>query len=200
MSTATFGLQAKKFTHLKGLKGISDELLETHFKLYEGYVNNCNTLHQKVEELTKGGKSGTPEYSELKRRYGFEHNGVILHEYYFENMKPSGNPIDQNGKLYKKICECFWDWNTFEQDFKNVGKMRGIGWAILFQDPNTKRLSNHFIMDHENGNPAGYKPILVMDVWEHAYIPDYKATERPKYIDAFWSNVDWKVIESRLLG
>ena len=200
MSTATAGYTAKKFAHLKELKGISDDLLQVHFKLYEGYVNNCTTLHQKVEELTKAGKSGTPEYAELKRRYGFEHNGVVLHEYYFNNMTPGGSTLDPNSKLGKKITECFWDLKTFETDFKNVGKMRGIGWAILYQDPDTKKLTNHFIMDHEIGNPAGYKPILVMDVWEHAYIPDYKATERGKYIDAFWGNIDWKAAESRLIA
>ena len=114
-------------------------------------------------------------------------------------MTPGGIAVDQNSKIYKKITECFWDWNTFENDFKNVGKMRGIGWAIMFQDPITKKLSNHFVADHEIGNIAGYKPILVMDVWEHAYIGDYKATERGKYIDAFWGNICWKTAASRLL-
>ena len=199
MATATTGYTPKTFSHLKGLKGISDGQLEEHFKLYQGYVNNTNILNQKVEELTKAGKSGTPEYGELKRRYGFEYNGMILHEYYFDNMTPGSHAIDQNSKLYKKICECFWDWNTFETDFKNVGKMRGIGWAICFQDPVTKKLSNHFVADHEIGNPAGYKPILVMDVWEHAYIGDYKATERGKYIDAFFQNICWKTAGSRLM-
>lgn len=199
-ATATREYTPKTFSHLKGLKGISDGQLLEHFKLFQGYVNNTNILNQKVEELTKQGKSGTVEYSELKRRYGFEYNGMILHEYYFENMMPNSTPLDKNSKLYKKICECFWDWNTFENDFKNVGKMRGIGWAICYQDPITKKLSNHFVTDHEIGNPAGYKPILVMDVWEHAYIGDYKATERGKYIDAFWQNICWKTCEGRLLA
>jgi len=199
MATQTREYTARTFSHLKGLKGISDTQLAEHFKLYQGYVNNTNILNQKVEELTKAGKSGTPEYGELKRRYGFEYNGMILHEYYFENMTPNSTPVDQNSKLYKKICECFWDWNTFENDFKNVGKIRGIGWAVLFQDPVSKKLSNHFVGSHEVGVPAGYKPILVLDVWEHAYIGDYKATERAKYIDAFWQNVCWKTVASRLL-
>lgn len=198
--TSTKEYTTRTFPHLKGLKGISDAQLEEHLKLFQGYVKNTNILNQKVEELTKAGKSGTPEYSELKRRYGFEYNGMVLHEYYFDNMTPGGHAIDQNSKLYKKIIECFWDWNTFETDFKNVGKMRGIGWAIMFQDPITKKLSNHFVADHEMGNIAGYKPILAMDVWEHAYIGDYKATERGKYIDAFWENICWKTAGSRLLS
>ena len=199
MTTTTTGYTPKTFSHLKGLKGISDGQLEEHLKLYNGYVNNTNILNQKVEELTKAGKSGTPEYGELKRRYGFEYDGMILHNYYFGNITGNASPVDTNSNLYKKICECFWDWNTFETDFKNVGKMRGIGWAITYQDPETKKLSNHFVADHEIGHPAGYKPILVMDVWEHAYIGDYKATERAKYIDAFWQNVCWKTVGGRLL-
>jgi Fe-Mn family superoxide dismutase len=199
MSTTTTGYAPKTFTHLKGLTGISDAQLEEHFKLYAGYVNNTNTLNQKVEELTKAGKSGTPEYGELKRRYGFEYCGMVLHEYYFDNMTPGGMAVKEDSKLYKKITECFGDWATFETDFKNVGKMRGIGWAILFQDPTTKKLSNHFVADHEIGNIPGYKPILVMDVWEHAYIGDYKATERGKYIDSFFQNICWKTAGSRVM-
>ena len=200
MSTATVGYTPKTYDKLKGLNGISEAQLEEHFKLYAGYVNNTNTLNQKVEELTKAGKSGTPEYAELKRRYGFEYCGMVLHEYYFENMHPGAAALDPNSKIGKKLAECFWDLKTFEADFKNVGKMRGIGWAITYQDPVTKKLSNHFVADHEIGNIPGYKPILVMDVWEHAYIGDYKATERGKYIDSFWSNICWKSVESRLLG
>jgi Fe-Mn family superoxide dismutase len=77
--------------------------------------------------------------------------------------------------------------------------MRGVGWAIAYQDPKTGRISNHWITLHEDGNVAGYKPILVMDVWEHAFLLDYKPADRPKYIEAFFANVDWKAAESRLL-
>lgn len=198
MSTATAGYTAKTFDKLKGLNGISESQLEQHFKLYAGYVTNTNKLNELVEGLTKEGKSGTPEYAELKRRYGFEYCGMVLHEYYFENITPNASPLDPNSKIGKKLAECFWDLKTFETDFKNVGKMRGIGWAITYQDPATGRLTNHFVAEHEIGNIPAYKPILVMDVWEHAYIGDYKATERPKYIDSFWNNIDWKVVESRL--
>jgi Fe-Mn family superoxide dismutase len=76
--------------------------------------------------------------------------------------------------------------------------MRGVGWAICNQNPANGRLSNHWITLHETGNIAGFDPIVVMDVWEHAYLLDYKPAERPKYIEAFFSNIDWSASEQRL--
>lgn len=189
----------KDFTHLKGLTGISDKTLEVHLGLYSGYVKNTNILNEKVVELIENNKSGSPEYSELKRRYGFEYNGMRLHEYYFGNLKAGGSDLKESSALGKTIGETYGELAAWKNDFVKVGSMRGIGWAILFQDPMTKVLSNHWITLHEEGNIAGFVPILVMDVWEHAFLLDYKPAERGKYIEAFFSNVDWSAVESRLL-
>lgn len=190
----------RDFKYLHGLTGISDKTLEVHLGLYAGYVKNTNLLNEKVIELTETGKSGTPEYSELKRRYGFEYNGMRLHEYYFGNLKPGGSELKESSKLGKLITENYSSLDVWRNDFAKVGSMRGVGWAILFQDPITKALSNHWITLHEEGNIAGFVPILVMDVWEHAFLLDYKPAERPKYIEAFFSNIDWSVVDSRLIG
>lgn len=189
----------KDFSHLKGLTGISDKTLEIHLGLYAGYVKNTNTLCEKVIELTEQGKAGTPEYAELKRRYGFEYNGKVLHEYYFGNMKIGGSELKESSELGKKLGEVYSSLEVWKNDFSKVGAMRGVGWAVLFQDPETKTLSNHWITLHEEGNVAGFKPILVMDVWEHAWLIDYKPADRPKYIEAFFANVDWAAVEARLI-
>ncbi|MFN8655386.1 MAG: Fe-Mn family superoxide dismutase [Candidatus Obscuribacterales bacterium] len=189
----------KDFSHLKGLTGISDKTLEIHLGLYAGYVKNTNTLCEKVIELTEQGKAGTPEYAELKRRYGFEYNGKVLHEYYFGNMKTGGSELKESSELGKKLGEVYSSLEVWKNDFSKVGAMRGVGWAVLFQDPETKTLSNHWITLHEEGNVAGFKPILVMDVWEHAWLIDYKPADRPKYIEAFFANVDWAAVEARLI-
>lgn len=189
--------EAKTYT-LQGLDGISQEQLEQHYKLYQGYVNNTNILNDKVAELIEGGKVGTPEYGEMKRRFGFEYDGMRLHEYYFGNMKANGGQPARDSKLVKKIEEDFGSYEAWENDFKNTGLMRGIGWAILYQDPFTGRLQNFWISDHEFGHPAGFTPILVMDVWEHAYTVDYKPTERKNYVEAFFKNIHWQEVESRL--
>jgi len=190
----------KDFSSLKGLTGISDKTLEIHLGLYSGYVKNTNILNEKIIELTEQGKTGTPEYSELKRRYGFEYNGMRLHEYYFGNLKPGGSELKDSSKLGTLIQGVYSSVEVWKNDFSKVGAMRGVGWAVLFQDPFTKTVSNHWITLHEEGNVAGFVPILVMDVWEHAFLLDYKPAERPKYIEAFFANVDWSAVESRLLA
>lgn len=188
----------KDFKHLHGLTGISDKTLEVHFGLYAGYVKNTNILNEKIVELIESGKSGTPEYAELKRRYGFEYNGMRLHEYYFGNMKTGGSELKEQSAIGRAIVDTYGSIETWKNDFMKVGGMRGVGWAILYQDPEQKVLSNHWITLHEEGNIAGFNPLLVMDVWEHAFMLDYKPAERPKYIESFFSNIDWAAIEGRL--
>lgn len=200
MATLQKPYQAQKFD-LQGLDGISEEQLEQHYKLYEGYVNNTNKLNENIAELIENGKAGTPEYNELKRRFGFEYCGMRLHEFYFNNMKANGGELPADSELGKKIIENFGSIKNWKTDFINTGMMRGIGWVILYQDPceeSGKRLVNFWVSDHENGHPAGFQPILVMDVWEHAFTVDYQPTEKKKYIEAFFRNVNWQAAESRL--
>lgn len=195
--------KAKQF-NLSGLNGISDKTLEMHFKLYEGYVTNTNLLTENISELLKAGQaqvdpSDMPAYSELTRRLGFEYNGMVLHEYYFGNMKRDGGGDPATGSPFIKAAEeSFGSYQRWKVDFTTVGKMRGVGWAICYQDPFNGRLSNHWTTLHEVSNIAGFKPVLIMDAWEHAFLLDYKPAERPKYIEAFFSNIDWTPVEQRL--
>jgi Fe-Mn family superoxide dismutase len=189
-----------KTFNLSGLTGISDKTLEMHFKLYEGYVTNTNLLSEKINDILADGKvdkEELPAYSELTRRLGFEYNGMVLHEYYFGNMKRNGGSDPSRG-FRAAVERSFPSFDVWRTDFVSVGKMRGVGWAIAYLDRANGRVSNHWIELHENGNVAGFVPLLVMDVWEHAYLLDYKPADRPKYIDAFLANVDWAVVEGRL--
>lgn len=186
--------------NLGGLQGISDKTLEMHFKLYEGYVKSVNKLNEKIGQLLSDGnvdKEEFPAYSELTRRLGFEYNGMVLHEYYFQNLKSHG-PGDPGRAFTTAAASSFGSYDTWRADFVGVGKMRGVGWAVCYQDPSSGALSNHWITLHEVGNVSGFVPILVMDVWEHAFILDYSPADRPKYIDAFFSNVDWDAVQARL--
>lgn len=188
---------------LSGLKGISDQTLDMHFKLYEGYVKETNALTERIAAFLEDGQvdqEEMPAYSEFNRRLGFEYNGMVLHEYYFENLKRQGKgEPDRNSSFVRAAALRYGDYKTWKTDFVGVGKMRGVGWAICFQDPTNGHLSNHWISLHEVGNVAGFKPVLVMDVWEHAFLLDYKPADRSSYIDAFFSNVDWDAVERRLL-
>ncbi|KAF0248689.1 MAG: superoxide dismutase Fe-Mn family [bacterium] len=197
MSSGNKAYEEKKFD-LSSLNGISDKQLEIHFALYGGYVKNTNLLNEKISEMLKTGKGGTPEYAELKRRLGFEYNGMRLHEYYFGNMTKSPKDLASGSKLSTQINEVFGNFDNWKDDFVKVGAMRGVGWAILYQDPTNGNLSNHWITLHEEGNPAGFRPLLVMDVWEHAFMVDYKPAERAKYIEAFFSNICWESVEGRI--
>ena len=178
------------------LEGFTSEQLEQHYKLYQGYVTNTNTLNDKLAELREAGKTGTPEFNELRRRFGWEYDGMLMHEYYFDNL--GATPAPTSGKLFDRAVETWGSWDAYVADFKATGAMRGIGWAVTYEDPRSGRLQNFWITDHEIGHPANFNPIVVMDVWEHAYCVDWKPTERPKYIDAFMQNVNWKAAESRL--
>src|SRR5262245_47376303 len=193
--------KAKQF-NLSGLQGISDKTLEMHFKLYEGYVKSVNELNEKIGEILEDGsvdQDEFPGYSELTRRLGFEYNGMVLHEYYFQNLQKQGAGMPDSNSDFKKAAEMsFGTYELWKTDFVGVGKMRGVGWAICYQDPNTGFISNHWITLHEIGNVAGFIPILVMDVWEHAFILDYAPADRPKYIEAFFSNVNWEAVQARL--
>lgn len=185
---------------LSGLQGISDETLQIHFGLYEGYVKNTNLLNERLAELRGAGKNAgaDPAFAELVRRYGFEYDGMVLHEYYFDNLT-TGSTAPTAGKLHDALGGGFGGFDAWKKDFMAVGGMRGIGWAIAYQDPRNGQITNHWISDHEIGNIPGFRPILVMDVWEHAWFRDYKPAEKSKYIESFFANINWSVVESRLV-
>lgn len=188
--------QAKNFDKLIGnTPGLSDDLLKMHFKLYQGYVNNTNKLLKLIQELDEKGNNKGPEYAGLKRMFGWEFDGMRLHEYYFENMG-SQKPIDQKSPLYQQIVKEFGSYDKWKDDFIATGLIRGIGWAVLYVDPLSKRLVNTWINEHDLGHLAGSKPLLIMDVFEHAYITEYKL-DRAAYIDAFFKNIDWNVVSER---
>lgn len=198
MSTVTetrakYGSQT--FPGLNKLRGITQAEIDEHLKLYLGYVTNTNLLRENIARIVEEGMAGSVEFSELVRRLGFEYNGMRLHELYFENIGGDSKPSTD---LKAVIEEAFGCWENWEVEFRKIAAMRGVGWAILYKDPKTGFLSNHWIGLHEEGHPAGFQPLLVMDVWEHAWTAYLKPTERGRYIDDFFANINWKTVESRL--
>lgn len=187
---------AKDFSKLLGMAGFSEVLLKNHFTLYQGYVTNTNKLLEILEQMLKEGKTGTPEYAELKRRFGWEFNGMRLHEFYFENLGGK-TPFKADGRLGKKLAENFGSYEAWEKDFQATGAMRGIGWTILYQDTTNGKLINLWINEHDVGHLAGGIPILILDVFEHAFMIDY-GLKRADYIQAFFKNINWEQAEKRL--
>jgi superoxide dismutase, Fe-Mn family len=197
-TTITTRSYAPKKWNLSALQGISDKTLEVHFTLYEGYVKNANLLNEQIADLTSQGQGlgANPHFAELVRRLGFEYNGMVLHEYYFDNL--ASKPTDVPNALRDRIATDFGSFDTWKKQFAAIGTLRGVGWVILNEDNRDGRLTNHWITLHEEGNIAGFKPVLVMDVWEHAWLLDYKPAQRSTYVESFLANVDWNAVAHRI--
>lgn len=197
----TTGYQEQHFPNLDGLDGISAGQIAEHLALYGGYVKQVNILNDQLAALRAQGRASgrDAEFAELTRRLGFEYNGMILHEYYFSNLRGGADPRPAAASaLAQTLAGAFGSVERWQADFRAIGGLRGVGWVLLCQDPSTERLTNHWVTLHQDGVPAGFKPLLVMDVWEHAFMRDYAATERGRYIDAFFRNVAWSAVERRL--
>ncbi|WP_243689223.1 superoxide dismutase [Geotalea toluenoxydans] len=158
-------------------------------------MTNTNKVLELLEQVLKEDKGATPAFGELKRRLGWEFNGMRLHEYYFENL---GKPAGEMGPRFRqKVTESFGSLELWEKDFRATGAMRGIGWAVLYQDPDSGRLINFWINEHDTAHPSGGNPLLIMDVFEHAFMLDY-GLKRADYIEAFFKNINWQAVEARI--
>lgn len=182
--------KAKDYSYLIGLPGFCQQSLELHFSLYQGYVKNSNLMIEKLKNMPKDEIC----FSELKRRFGWEFSGMRLHEYYFENLGRGKNHKSQ--EFINWIDYCFGSYEKWASDFKAIGMMRGIGWVVLFRDVQNGNLINGWIEQHNLNYLAGCQPLLVMDVWEHAYLCDY-GTNRKKYIETFFENINWENVMKR---
>jgi Fe-Mn family superoxide dismutase len=187
---------AKDYSKIIGMQGFSETLLKNHFTLYQGYVANTNKVLDSLSQMLKDNKTGNPEYAELKRRLGWEFNGMRLHELYFDNLGEKSQ-LNKNSKLAQRLIEDFGSIENWEKDFRATGSMRGIGWCVLYQDTADSRLINFWINEHDVSHPAGCNPLLIMDVFEHAFMTDYQL-KRADYIEAFMKNVNWSIVENRL--
>jgi len=183
--------EPKNFDHLLGIAGFSDTLLKNHFTLYGGYVANTN----KIVDILDTKEVGTPEYSELQRRLGWEWNGMRLHELYFGNLTKGGKVL-ADGNLKTKIEKIYGSFEQWQKNFIGLGTMRGIGWIVLYYDKQSGEFFNIWINEHDVGHLSGAVPLLVMDVFEHAYMIDYDL-KKADYVEAFFKAVDWQAVSER---
>ncbi len=197
ISDSSLEYQAKEFSYLIGKTRFENDLLNMHFQLYQGYVKNTNLLRTRLKKLEDEGKGLTYDYGALKRRFAWEYDGMRLHELYFENLGGE-KPINPSSLLYQAIVKDFESYEKWKQSFIATGKMRGIGWVILYQEPGNSRLVNTWIDEHDLGHLVGGTPLLVMDVFEHAYITQYRLN-REQYIDDFFQTINWEIVEKRII-
>jgi len=187
--------EPKNFDHLLGIKGLSDQLMKNHFTLYQGYVNNTNKLLDLISAMVKEGKQANPEFAELKRRFGWEFNGMRLHEVFFRILSKEPKPI--SAALKEKIAKDYGSYENWEKEMKAVCTMRGIGWATLYYDIAGKRLHTCWINEHDVGHLATCAPILIIDVFEHAFMIDY-GLKRADYVETVFKSIDWAEAEKLL--
>jgi Fe-Mn family superoxide dismutase len=186
---------AKDYSYLFGMPGFSDAQLKMHFQLYQGYVKNTNQLLARLKELELQDRDQTLDYGALKRRLGWEWDGMRLHELYFENLGGSEG-LEKSTPLYQVLVKEFGSFEAWKKNFISTGMMRGIGWSVLYRDRQTGRVFNVWINEHDLGHLAGGDPLLVMDVFEHAYMTQY-GLDRGKYINAFFDNIQWTKVAKR---
>lgn len=186
---------AKDYSYLFGMPGFSEAQLKMHFQLYQGYVKNTNQLLARLKELELQDRDQTYDYGALKRRLSWEWDGMRLHEFYFENLGAS-EPLEKSSSLYQALVKEFGSYESWKKNFISTGMIRGIGWSVLYRDRQTGRVFNVWINEHDLGHLAGGDPLLVMDVFEHAYITQY-GLDRAKYINAFFDNIQWSKVAKR---
>ena len=186
----------KKF-NIGELKNISAKTVEEHLKLYTGYVKNTNLILEKISELSEDTEKNLYTIGELKRRLGFEFGGMRNHEYYFEQFEGGFMINNTESNLYKNIVEAWGSYDKWLSEFKTLAMTRGIGWAFLYLDEKTGNLINTWVGEQHDGHLTGLKPILALDMWEHSYMLDVVPSEKKKYIEAFFENINWSVVEGR---
>jgi Fe-Mn family superoxide dismutase len=183
--------------NLPTLQGLSDAQIQVHLGLYRGYVANVNDLLGKIENLSKDLDTNKIVVSELQRRLGFEFAGMRMHEYYFEQLEDGAVAIDSESNLAKLLVSQYGSFENWLADFKRVSGMRGIGWTVLYYDKKNNTFHNAWVSDHELGQMAGLDVGFAMDMWEHAYMVDYKPADKGQYVEAFLSNVNWQLVQIR---
>ena len=187
----------KNFT-IPELKGLSKKQIDVHLALYEGYVKHTNLIMEKISQYKEQDAEGNAyAIAELRRRLGFEFDGMRMHEYYFEQFEGGATAPAGESALMSVVTEKYGGWDAFIAHIKEVTGTRGIGWVIVYADPRANTLHTAFVGDHEIGQLAGLPILLAVDLWEHAYMVDYVPAEKKTYVEAFLDNVNWTVIEER---
>jgi Fe-Mn family superoxide dismutase len=179
------------------LEGISDKQLDVHLKLYSGYVKHSNLIKEQIEELKKDEEKNSFIISELKRRFGYEFDGMRNHEIYFHTLEGDRTASSDKSTLYVKLAEQFGSFDEWLEQFKKIGTTRGNGWVALYWDRHAKNFINTWVDEHHIGVLTQCDAILLMDVWEHAFMVDFTPSTKKDYIETFFKNLNWRTVEDR---
>ena len=186
----------KKFT-IPQLDNISEKSVEEHLGLYAGYVKNFNAITDLAGELMQDSTKNAHAISELMRRRSFEWGGMRLHELYFAQFEGGSVPMTTGEALGDAVVAQYQNPGYLMMELRQVAMMRGPGWAMLYFDTEAKQFLVGFSEQQHQGHFVSLPVILALDVWEHAYLLDHGVSGKAKYVDAFFKNINWSVIEKR---
>lgn len=184
-----------KIFNIPTLHGISAKNIEEHLKLYEGYVSNANLILKKIEKYMEDAEKNSYVIAELRRRFAFEFDGMRNHEFYFASLEVGPDRLPFGNTLTYALEKEWGSMDKFIDSFKTLAMTRGIGWAMLYYDKETDHLLTQWVEEQHIGHLTGLSPVLALDMWEHAYVYDYPTSEKKKYVEAFFANLNWEVIE-----
>jgi Fe-Mn family superoxide dismutase len=190
----------QKTFNIGELKGISTKNIEEHLKLYAGYVKSINTIFEKLDEYMTDPEKNAYTIGELHRRIGFEFNGMRNHEYYFASLSGGAKSLPKDSKFKKEIEKVAGTFEAAVAGFKTLAMTRGVGWAILYWDKESRQIIPAWVDEQHMGQLNGLGWVLGIDMWEHAYVYDYPTSEKKKYVEAFFENLNWEVIEENFLN
>lgn len=184
--------------NIPALKGISEKTIEEHLKLYAGYVKHTNLVLEKIKGLKEDGEKNAYALGEVNRRFGFEFNGMRNHEVYFGSLEGGATSLSPESPLAKMIAERFGSFDAWLAEFKAIALTRGIGWAMLYFDPVSQKLLNAWIDEQHLGQLQNCTLILGLDMWEHSYVADYQPSGKKHYVEDFFGNLNWSVVEGNV--
>jgi Fe-Mn family superoxide dismutase len=195
----------KKFTpktfKILDLKGISGKTIEEHLKLYEGYVKNANGILDLIGKYSADPVANAYVMGELGRRFSFEYNGMRNHEVYFSSLEGGAKPLADKSALKKMVVDTCGSFEEWLAAFKNLAvTTRGIGWAVLWYDEKDRRLLASWVDEQHLGQLNGCDMILALDMWEHSYVADYQPSGKKQYVEDFFANLNWEVVEDNFKG
>ncbi len=176
----------------KRMPKLNSKLLDIHLRLYKGYVAQVNFIDSKMEKETDPFM-----LQSLRKQYGFEYDGMVLHELYFGQLGGTGE-MPKRQKLTYKILKEYFSIDRLKEKVKSYAKIRGIGWVILFGNIKNGDIKLSWVADHEKGLLAGWVPLCVIDLWEHAYIAQF-GLNKSSYVDLVFEYMDWSVINKRYI-
>ena len=179
------------------LKGISEQTIAEHKKLYAGYVKHANLVQEKLTAY-QGDETKVYEIGELYRRFSFEYNGMRNHEVYFNLFSGDGSPsLSTNAPQLTAAIERQWSSiDAWKGAFTTLALTRGIGWAMLSHDMTSGSLIMHWVDEQHLGQLQQTIPIIALDMWEHSYVADYQPSGKKQYVVDFLSQMKWSIAEA----